>query len=210
MDCYKPTTLEENYSNVLNLRSHFINAINSFIWEYYDICNKYSSEFQYYQALSQGRINPYCNGYENELRMLACKIYGYTSNVFETLAYALDFWRKQTDINLKNRNITDKEYDQAIKLLCLKKKINGNDKENLLAFRLERNYCTHFGRVVFCQYIFHNANALFNLLNIICALLGEMPIDKNVFSDFQAQQGNYIEEMKLVLGDFALSNLNIA
>lgn len=36
---------------------------------------------------------------------------------------------------------------------------------------------------MFCQYIFHNVNALFNLLNIICALLGEMPIDKNVFSD---------------------------
>lgn len=210
MNYYKPTTIEENYSNIQQLQHNFLNDINSFVWEFNDIFQKYLNEFQYNQAIMQGRINPYCNGYENEIRMLAYKIHGYTSNVFETLAYALDFWRKQADTKQKNRNITDKEYDQAINLLAKKDKKIRSDKEALLSFRKERNYNTHYGRLTFCQYIFNTTYPLYNLIYVVCQLLGQMNMNAYLVSEFQNQQGDYIENMKEVLLLFSIDNPNVA
>ena len=210
MKGYKPISLEENYSNVQYLGNIFWNEINSFIWEYSNICWKYGDINRYHQLVCQNLINPYLNNPESEMRHLAYKVFGFTSNVFETLAYALDYWRIHTDSKQTNRNVTDKEYDQALRLLAKKHKISGSDKEILLDFRPQRNYCTHYGRIQFCVFIFNNSNVLYNLIQVITQLLGQMDVNSDRVSEFNAQQGNYIEDMKKVLDEFRIDNFNVA
>lgn len=210
MKYYKPDSLEENYSNVLILRDNFMNQINAFIWEYNNIVNKYENPNVYNQLLHLNLVNPYLNGYEAEMRNLAYGIYGFTSTMFETLSYALDYWRIQVDSTQRNRAVTDKQYDQALQLLAKKKKISGNDKEILLDFRKERNFGTHYGRIYFCRYIFDRRDTLINLINVMAILLGNMNVDENVIKAFNDQQGAFVEEMKEVLGLFAAENCKYA
>lgn len=210
MQLYRPMTLEENYSNVQNLQNLFWNEIKSFVWEYNNILSKYNDKNRYNFLVYYNLINPYINNYEAEMRHLAYRIFGFTSSVFETLAYALDYWRIHTDSKQKNRNITDKEYDQALRLLSQKHKLSGSDKEALMGFRKHRNYCTHYGRIQFCEYIFYNSNVLYNLIRVITQLLGEMNMDFNKVLEFDSQQGNYIEDIKKTLEEFSLDNFSIA
>lgn len=207
---YKPTSLEENYSNLLNLEYNFSNQINAFIWEYDNIFYKYGNLNIYNQLINLNQINPYLSNPEAEMRQLAYSIFGFTSSVFETLSYALDYWRIHTDATQRNRNITDKQYDQALNLLALKHKISGNDKEVLLDFRTQRNYSTHYGRIQFCEYIFYRRAALFNLIQIMVQLLGQMEMDYNVVLRFDSQQLQYIEEMKRALAEYELENPVVA
>lgn len=206
MKTYKPVSLEENYSNVQRLQGIFWGYIQAYIWEYRNIVDKYENPYRYNQLLMINAINPYLNGYEAEMGCLAYGIYGFTSNVFETLAYALDCWRIQTDNKQKNRDITNKQYDQALDLLTKKKKISGSDKETLLGFRKARNYYVHSGRMQFCRFIFDNGTVLYNLISVITELLGGMNMNPNLILEFDYQQGDCIEEMKEVLENFAIDN----
>lgn len=210
MKYYKPESLEENYSNVLILRDNFMNQINAFIWEYNKIVNQYENSNAYNQFLYFNLVNPYLNGYEAEMRNLAYGIYGFTSMVFETLSYALDYWRIQVDSTQGNRAVTDKQYDQALQLLAKKKKISGNDKEILLHFRQERNFGTHYGRINFCRYIFDRRDILFNLINVMTILLGNMNVNENIIKEFNDQQGAFVEEMKDVLGAYGAEKCKYA
>lgn len=210
MKYYKPESLEENYSNVLILRDNFMNQIYAFIWEYNKIVNQYENPTVYNQFLSFNLVNPYLNGYEAEMRNLAYGIYGFTSMVFETLSYALDYWRIKVDSTQRNRAVTDKQYDQALQLLAKKKKISGKDKEILLHFRQERNFGTHYGRINFCRYIFDRRDVLFNLINVMTILLGNMNVNENIIKEFNDQQGTFVEEMKDVLGAFGAEKCKYA
>lgn len=204
---YKPESVEENYSNVQILYDIYWNEISAFIWEFNNIQWKYSDIGRYNQLVYQNPINPYLNDPEAEIRHLAYKIFGFTSTVFATLSYALDCWRKRTDSKQKNRNITDKQYDQAVRLLEEKHKISGDDKEVLLGFRTQRNYCTHYGRIQFCTFIFDNSVVLYNLIQVITLLLSQMDIDNDIVKKFNLQQGDYIEKIKDVLSEYSLDNL---
>ena len=210
MNYYKPMSLEENYSNIQNLQNNFFNQIQAFIWEYNHISWKYSNKYIYQSLINQNLINPYLNNPESEMKNLAYAILGFTSNIFETLAYALDYWHIHTDSKQKNRQITDKQYDQALHLLAKKNKISGSDKEVLLNLRQQRNYCTHYGRIQFCKFIFENSFTLYNLIQVIAQLLGQMNLDPNIVSYFDSQQGDYIEAMKEVLENFSIDNFNVA
>lgn len=207
---YKPESVEENYSNVQVLQNIFLNEINAFIWEFNNIQWKYSDINRYNQLVYQNLINPYLDNPEAEIRHLAYRIFGFTSNVFETLSYALDCWRIRTDSKQSNRKITDKEYDQAVRLLEKKHKISGNDKEVLLGFRPQRNYCTHYGRIQFCTFIFDNRMVLYNLIQVMAPLLSQMNLNNDIVAEFNLQQGDYIEKIKNVLGEFSLDNFNVA
>ena len=144
------------------------------------------------------------------MEQLAYKVFGYTLTVFETLSYALDYWRIHTDSKQKNRNVTDKEYDQALKLLSRKKKISNSDKEILLKFRPQRNYCTHYGRIQFCTFIFNHQMILYNLIQVILSLLGQMDINYAVVSEYNLLQGDYIEQIKETLDEFSRDNNCVA
>ena len=210
MFLYKPESLEENLSNVRYLKSIFWKDINAFGCSYRRTWQIYNNPIYYNQAVYYGFINPYMNTYEDEIRHLAYEIFGFTSNVFETLSYALDCWRIHNGSLQKNRKITDKEYDQAINLLAKKKKIVGKDKETLLKFRPQRNLYTHYGKIQFCDYIFNNSGVLYNLIDVVEKLLGQMEINETLLLEFNRQQGNYIEQMKEVLEEFAINNFNVA
>lgn len=207
---YKPESAEENYSNVQTLQNIYWNEINAFLWEFHNIQWKYSDINRYNQLVYQNLINPYMKNPETEMRHLAYKIFGFTSNVFETLSYALDYWRIHTDPKQGNRNITDKEYDQPVRLLEKKHKISGNDKEVLLGFRPQRNYCTHYGRIQFCAFIFNHSIVIYNLIQVITLLLSQMDINSNIVAQFNSQQGDYIEEIKDVLSKFSIDNFYVA
>ena len=210
MQYYKPMSLEENYSNIQSLNNNFGDQINSFIWEYNNILWKYGDVNRYNQLVYYGIINPYLNSLEKELQDLAYGIWGFTSHVFTTLSYALDCWRINTDSKQKNRNVTDKEYDQALQWLVKKNKISESEKNELLNFRFERNYYTHYGRLQFCKYIFEHAYVLHNLIKMIADLLGQMNMDYSMILQFNLEQANYIEEMKNVLDEFMVYNFHIA
>lgn len=209
MRLYKPESLEENLSNVRYLKSIFWKDINKFVWSYRQTWQIYHNPISYSQAVYYGFINP-LSTYEDEIRHLAYEIFGFTSNVFETLSYALDCWRIHNDSLQKNRKITDKEYDQAINLLAKKKKIMGNDKEILLKFRPQRNFYVHYGKIQFCDYIFNNSGILYNLIDVVEKMLGQMGMNETLLLEFNRQQGYYIEQMKEVLEEFAINNSNIA
>lgn len=207
---YKPESLEENFSNVLKLRDNFMNNIKSYMWEYGWICRVYTDANAYNFYSRNYMINPYVNSFEAAMEQLAYKVFGYTLTVFETLSYALDYWRIHTDSKQKNRNVTDKEYDQALKLLSRKKKISNSDKEILLKFRPQRNYCTHYGRIQFCTFIFNHQMILYNLIQVILSLLGQMDINYAVVSEYNLLQGDYIEQIKETLDEFSKDNNCVA
>ena len=207
---YKPESLEENFSNVLKLRDNFMNNIKSYMWEYDWICRVYTDANTYNFYLRNYMINPYVNSFDAAMEQLAYKVFGYTLTVFETLSYALDYWRIHTDSKQKNRNVTDKEYDQALKLLSRKKKISNSDKEILLKFRPKRNYCTHYGRIQFCTFIFNHQTILYNLIQVILSLLGQMDINYAVVSEYNLLQGDYIEQIKETLDEFSRDNNCVA
>lgn len=207
---YKPESLEENFSNVLKLRDNFMNNIKSYMWEYDWICRVYTDANTYNFYLRNYMINPYVNSFDAAMEQLAYKVFGYTLTVFETLSYALDYWRIHTDSKQKNRNVTDKEYDQALKLLSRKKKISNSDKEILLKFRPQRNYCTHYGRIQFCTFIFNHQTILYNLIQVILSLLGQMDINYAVVSEYNLLQGDYIEQIKETLDEFSRDNNCVA
>ena len=104
---YKPESLEENFSNVLKLRDNFMNNIKSYMWEYDWICRVYTDANTYNFYLRNYMINPHVNSFDAAMEQLAYKVFGYTLTVFETLSYALDYWRIHTDSKQKNRNVTD-------------------------------------------------------------------------------------------------------
>ena len=62
----------------------------------------------------------------------------------------------------------------------------------------------------FCVFIFNNSNVLYNLIQVITQLLGQMDVNSDRVSEFNAQQGNYIEDMKKVLDEFRIDNFNVA
>ena len=210
MKQYKPTTLEENYCNVKNLGNTFWRYINSFIWEYNTILSKYSDINRYNLLVSQGLVNPFLNNPESELTLLAYSIYGFTSHTFETLAYALDCWRIHVDSREKNRNVSNKQYDQGLELLVDKQKISRTDKEVLLDFRRQRNYCTHYGRICFCKFIFENSKVLYELIQVITRLLEQIDMDYDVISYLNLQYSGFIEEMKKVLDEYIQDNQIVA
>ena len=57
---------------------------------------------------------------------------------------------------------------------------------------------------------FNNSNVLYNLIQVITQLLGQMDVNSDRVSEFNAQQGNYIEDMKKVLDEFRIDNFNVA
>ncbi len=206
MIIYKPTTVEENYSNIINLQNIFQTFINGCIWDYNTIIWKYSDINRYNLLVSQGLVNPFFNNPEWELAQLAYRIYGFTSCAYETLTYALDCWRIHTDSKQRKRNISDKQYIQDLSFLCDNRHISKSDKWILLGFRDQRNYSTHYGRIVFCKYIFDNSVVLYNLIQVVAKLIGQLNMDSNSVSDFNSAQMDCIEEMKLALNKFKLDN----
>lgn len=198
MSCYKPNTQEENYVNVAYLYRNFWNDMHAFVWEYQDIQSKYYNTESAYNAFWQGRINPYCYGAEAEMRMLAYKIYGYSINVFEIVAYSLECWKIQQNSNPKGSKVTDKQYDQGIRLLARKGVISNEKKEKLLRFRIERNAYAHNGREIFCRYIFDNVYVIFNLIENLVNLLA-CRISEEQFLYILEVKSHYIEEMQDVM-----------
>ena len=202
MEQYKPTSIEENYSNILRLLQFFECRIRGYIWEYNEIVYKYQDINRYNQYLCIGAINPYINSYEEEMQDLAYKIHGFATNVFETLAYAMDCWRIKVDYSQRNRRITDKAYDQALELLVRRNKISGKDKETLLGFRQERNYINHYGRIQFCRFVFEHSNEIYGLICTVAKLLEIMQMDEIIVANFDAQQLNFLKEMENELSKF--------
>lgn len=198
MSCYKPNTQEENYINIAYLYRNFWNDMRAFVWEYQDVQSKYYNAESAYNAFWQGRINPYCNGAEAEMRMLAYKIYGYSINLFEIVAYSLECWKIQQSSNPKGSKVTDKQYDQGIRLLARKGVISNEEKEKLLKFRIERNVYAHNGREIFCRYIFDNAYVIFNLIENLVNLL-TCRISEEQFLYVLEVKSRYIEEMQDVM-----------
>ena len=208
MMTYKPETLEENYFNIETLRNNFWRDVNSFYWGFNEILNKYGNPASYNLALCQGRINPFCNSFEREVFMLACQIVGYTVHVYETLSYALDFCMISKDGKQK-RNVSSKNYDQAIHRLAKMKKIDEETKKHLLRFRQERNFCVHYGQVIFCNYIFKNFTYLQQLINLIYSWLGEQQMDLNCIKSYERMYDDLVEKMKVELLKYE-SELRIA
>lgn len=198
MSCYKPNTQEENYVNIACLYRNFWNDMHAFVWEYQDIQSKYYNTESAYNAFWQGRINPYCYGAEAEMRMLAYKICGYSINVFEIVAYSLECWKIQQNSNPKGSKVTDKQYDQGIRLLARKGVISNEKKEKLLRFRIERNAYAHNGREIFCRYIFDNVYVIFNLIENLVNLLA-CRISEEQFLYILEVKSRYIEEMQDVM-----------
>ena len=209
MSIYKPCTIEENYCNVKHLKDSFWHSINSFAWEYNFIFRKYNDTYYYNQLLASGLINPYLSNFEDDMCHLAYRIFGFTSCTFETLSYALDVWRINTDAKLKNRNVTDKQYNQAIDFLCQKCK-SIKDESVLLAFRTQRNYTTHYGRIYFCDYVFKHGVQLYSLIETITYLLEQMNLDLAKVRFFLEQQTAFIEDMNNVLSNYNQVNCIIA
>lgn len=202
MNYYKPYTLEENYYNIMYLQQDFIYQVKGYIWKIGDVVSRYQNPQRYYQFLALGAINPYINGYEREMRDLAYDIWGFTSCVYETLAYALDYWQVHINYKPKYRVVTDKEYDKSIALLKEKRKINGEEKETLLKFRKDRNSSAHYGRIQFCRYIFDNYQLIWKVISIIKSLLEDMRVNFKDVEKFREEQCAMIEEMKEVFEGF--------
>ena len=194
---YKPTTLEENYSNIVYIKKFFLDQVNSYIWQYHNIISIYNNPYKYYQLFYAGMINPYLNSFEAEIRNLAYNILGFTVSVFEIIAYALDCWCiNSTGIK---RNITTHEYDKSINLLNKKKLIKKNDIGVLLDFRKQRNGYVHYGRLNFCKYIFDNRFYIDNLLQSVEDLLSNMNMDLKRYEAFSDEQEDYFIEMQKTL-----------
>lgn len=204
---YKPTSLEENYSNIVYMRNIFCNQINSYIYQYNNIVRIYTSPYLYNQFLCANLINPYLT-YEGAIRELAYSILGFTVELFERISYALDYWRVK--IKNKKRNITNSEYDYSIQLLNQKNKITSRDKEILLNYRIKRNYYTHYGRIIFCRYIFDNSYTIYNLLLVIENLLSDMNVNQIEVEKFLVSQEDFIIEMEKVLSNLKNQYVNFA
>ena len=79
-----------------------------------------------------------------------------------------------------------------------------------MKFRPQRNYCTHYGRIQFCTFIFNHQMILYNLIQVILSLLGQMDINYAVVSEYNLLQGDYIEQIKETLDEFSRDNNYVA
>lgn len=196
---YKPETLEENLSNIRWIQSNIYPIINHLITRFNVIQDIYTNQYSYNQALYMGFIN-YNWNYEIAMADLAYSIYGFTNDIYNRIAYALDL------INRDDVGRSIKNYDRDIRKLSQMELINKQDKEDLLRFRLARNYGTHYGKVVFIDYIFRNVHSIYNVVGIINQLLSNYTINILEYKKFLEEQYSFIQDLKNNLEDYEIAN----
>ncbi|KLU76028.1 hypothetical protein [Clostridium botulinum] len=196
---YKPETLEENLSNTIWIQNNIYQIINHLTIRFNVIQNIYRNQYTYNQALRMGFIN-YNWNYEIAMAELAYSIYGFTNDIYNRIAYALDF------INRNEVGRSIKNYDRDIKKLSKKELISEQDKEDLLRFRLARNYGTHYGKVMFIDYIFRNVHLIYNVVGIIKQLLSSYTINIVEYKSFLENQYSFIQDLKSNLEDYEIAN----
>lgn len=196
---YKPETLEENLSNIRWIQSNIYPIINHLTTRFNVVQDIYTNQYTYNQALRMGFIN-YNWNYEIAMADLAYSIYGFTNDIYNRIAYALDF------INRNEVGRSIKNYDRDIKKLSQMELINEQDKEDLLRFRLARNYGTHYGKVMFIDYIFRNTYLIYNVVGIINQVLSNYTINILEYKKFLEQQYSFIEDLKSNLEDYKITN----
>ncbi|OCA97867.1 hypothetical protein [Clostridium beijerinckii] len=196
---YKPETFEENLSNIRWIQSNIYPIINHLTTRFNVIQDIYTNQHTYNQALHMGFIN-YNWNYEIAMADLAYSIYGFTNDIYNRIAYALDL------INRDDVGRSIKNYDRDIKKLSQMELIGKQDKEDLLRFRLARNYGTHYGKVVFIDYIFRNVHSIYNVVGIINQLLSNYTINILEYKKFLEEQYSFIEDLKNNLEDYEIAN----
>ncbi len=209
MEYYKPESKEENYANVIFLKENFWNIINGQIWNFNQMEYRYMNASYYNWLLANNLVNPYMN-YGVEMLNFAFSVFGFASDTYERIAYALDCWHRAKDKKLQNRKASNSEFSQAVEMLKTKNKIDRKDVPVVLNFRLERNFATHYGRIQFVKYIFNNANVIYNLICVTCDQLKSLEIDEDNFIKFYNAQYDFIKDIREALNDFVISNSEIA
>lgn len=196
---YKPETLEENLSNIRWIQNNIYPIINHLTTRFNVIQDIYTNQYAYNQALHMGFIN-YNWNYEIAMADLAYSIYGFTNDIYNRIAYALDL------INRDDFGRSIKNYDRDIKKLSQIELISKQDKEDLLRFRLARNYGTHYGKVVFIDYIFRNVHSIYNVVGIINQLFSNYTINILEYKKYLEEQYSFIQDLKNNLEDYEIAN----
>lgn len=204
MKKYKPQTVEENLANIVFIKNDFCNIINGYLFDYKNLMETYNNVYIYNYKLMNGMINPFSN-LQNEIIRFAYSVWGFTNDVFERISYALDCWKRLDNIN--SGGATDKNYDQVIRKMQKSNLINGKEVNDILNFRMQRNYGTHYGRIQFINYIFNNSNLIYNLLiTIENMILQKGDINNQQYLYYMDRQLDFIGQVQLELEGYALSN----
>ena len=106
--------------------------------------------------------------------------------------------------------LRNKEFNQGIEYLEKKKIINLEQKNSYTEFRDARNGYVHYGRIVFCQFIFDNSGHLYNLLDMLVGLFESFRLDPIKLNEFNLMQLSFLDSMKEVLNQFVEDNVLIA
>lgn len=189
---YKPNTLEEVLANVVLAKNTFGQSIN-----------RYTSK---YNVIYQLRFyNPYL--FETEITDFAYMIFGFTNDVFHRIAYGLDYWFIQSESKDKNAGVSTKNYYQRINFLRNKKRINQQDAETLCNFSRARNFGTHYGKLVFIDYIFCNIHIINNLLEVTIQLLQNTAnVNDLEYRRYLNGQLDFINDLENTLNSYIMEN----
>lgn len=200
MSYYKPDTLEENLANIRQLKVTFIPMVNHLYDEFNTIQKLGTNQYFFSQAIYMGFIN-YNWNYELAMSTLAYSVYGFTNDVYNRIAYALDF------INRSKQGRSIKNYERDISNLANKKSISISDKQVLVGFKAARNYGTHYGKVVFVGYIFNNISLIYNIINFIDIALSEFSFNEVKYNRFLDNQYDFIYDLKQELQTYEFYNI---
>lgn len=200
---YKPQTIEENLANIVWMRNNFYPIIDSYISQYNCLNQIYSNPFTFNAALGIGVISPYTN-YEIEISKMTYSIFGFLNDVYNRISYGLDCWNRHS--NKIKAGASTENYDNLIRVLKSKKVITGVEKASLLRFRPVRNYSTHYGKIIFSDYLFRNAGLLYQILISIENLLRANSFDNQNYLNYLNSQSNFIQDLQNTMSDFAVTN----
>lgn len=192
---HKPDTLEEVLANVVWSKNTFNQTIDRYIRKYNEI-----QRLKFY--------NPYL--FETEVMDFAYMIYGFTNDVFHRIAYGLDYWFIKSESKDKNTGVTTRNYYKRINFLRNRESIDPQDAQTMVNFSRARNFGTHYGKLVFIDYIFCNIHIVYNLLDVTTQLLQNTgDINELEYRRYLNGQLNFINDLENTLSAFVLEN-NIA
>jgi hypothetical protein len=199
---YTPKTLEENWANVRRMTEDYWWYIQKIRNDYGIITNKFWYNGGNYNNVARRE-------YELDMQWLAYGVFGFTSDIYERLAYAVDYWRRLQDRRNKD-NPSDKKYDQSLRLLAEKRKITGDMKEKLLPFRIERNNGTHYGRIILVDYILRNAQVVYEFICVVDNLLSGYDYNELQYKQFMNSQTQFVQDIEKLFSTFIESEEAIA
>lgn len=189
---HKPNTLEVVLANVVLAKDTFRQSISRYISKYNAI-----QQLKFY--------NPYL--FEAEITDFAYMICGFTNDVFHRIAYGLDYWFIQSEGKDKNAGVSTENYYKRINFLRNKKRINPQDAETLCNFSRARNFGTHYGKLVFIDYIFCNTHVIHNLLEVTMQLLQNIGnINELGYRRYLNGQLDFINDLENTLNSYIMEN----